>query len=177
MPELKILNFSASHCLQVWILLGALFKSDQKDGLPKGKEACSARYWDPLGPEIWIKNFCKKPAIKSLSTSAHSSLHMRPTSSPPFHPPSILGRVLAASLSTSERTCPTSPSFTQSAVASSDPASFSLSFFNPFCPAHPPPLHFLLVSPPSFSSLSLSFHLYLVSRSLSTLISCSAGVT
>lgn len=44
----------------------------------------------------------------------------------------------------------------------------------PFCWAHPPPLHFLSISPPSFSSF---FHILLVSRSLPILISCSAGVT
>lgn len=102
--------------------------------------------------------------MKSLTATERSSLHVRWTSPPVSLPPSALGRISAASLSTSDRTCPTSPSFTLSASASSDPASFFLSFFNPFCPALPPPLHFLrpcLSQFPRPLSLSLSVSLIL----------------
>lgn len=156
------------------MLFGALFKSDRKDVLPKGKEACSARYYHPVGPKIWIKNFCKKPATQSLSTTDHLSLHVRPTSSLQFHPPSVLGRISAASLLTSDRTRPTSPSFTLSAFASSDPASFSLSFFNPFCRGPPSaftfpfgfPALFLLSLPllSLFPCLSLSAYPHFMQR-------------
>lgn len=91
---------------------------------------------------------------------------MRQASPPLIHPPSVLGRILAALLSTSDRTCPTSPSFTLCAFASSDPASLCLSFFNPFCRVHPPPLHFL--RPLNFPALPLSLSLsFLVSLALS----------
>lgn len=59
---------------------------------------------------------------------------------------------LAASLSTSDRTCPTSPSFTLSASASSDPASFSTLLLQPFLSG--PPSSFTFPSPSLTLSLS-----------------------
>lgn len=110
--------------------------------------------------------------MKSLTATERSSLHVRWTSPPVSLPPSALGRISAASLSTSDRTCSTSPSFTLSASASSDPASFFLSFFNPFCPALPPPLHFLRPCLSQFPRpLSLSF---CFSHSLSLALSLSS---
>lgn len=110
--------------------------------------------------------------MKSLTATERSSLHVRWTSPPVSLPPSALGRISAASLSTSDRTCPTSPSFTLSASAFSDPASFFLSFFNPFCPALPPPLHFLRPCLSQFPRpLSLSF---CFSHSLSLALSLSS---
>lgn len=89
---------------------------------------------------------------EELKRQAEVSLRLR-------NPPHTCGRHLSFLLFLlfSAASCPT-PSFTLSVSAASDPASFSLSFFNPFCSALPLPLH----SPPSLSH-SLSIALFLSS--------------